>query len=57
MKYRLIVSDGNEYDTYVGEVIEWGPETVVLRVNVHYGEPQLVRVALACIVGSEEIAA
>lgn len=55
--HRLIVIDGSDYYTYVGELIEWGAEAVTLKLDFADGSTKLVKVALASIVGSEEIAA
>lgn len=55
--HRLIVIDGEDYYTYVGELIEWGTEDVSLKLDFSDGSTKLVKVALTSIVGSEEIAA
>jgi hypothetical protein len=55
--HRLIVIDGSDYYTYVGELIEWGTDAVTLKLSSSDGSTKLVKVALASLVGSEEIAA
>ena len=55
--HRLIVRDGEDYYTYVGELIEWGAEAVTLKLSFIDGSTKLVKVALSCVVGSEEFAA
>jgi len=55
--HRLIVIDGEDYYTYVGELIEWGAEAVTLKLDFSDGSTKLVKIALTSIIGSEEFAA
>ena len=57
MTYRIIVSDGDEFVTYVGEVLEWSDEMTTIRIDTRGDEPKLITIAMACVVGAEEIAA
>ncbi len=57
MTYRIIVNDGDDFVTYVGEVLEWGPDAVSIQIETHGPDPALITVALACLVGAEELVA
>ena len=57
MTYRIIVSDGDEFVTYVGEVLEWSDEMTTIKIDTRGDEPKLITIAMACVVGAEEIAA
>ena len=57
MTYRIIVNDGDEFLTYIGEVLEWGPEAISLEIDTRGPEPVRITVALACLVGAEELVA
>ena len=55
MTYRIIVNDGDTFVTYVGEVLEWGPEAISLEIDTRGPEPVTITVSLACVVGAEEL--
>jgi hypothetical protein len=55
MTYRIIVNDGDDFVTYVGEVLEWGPDAVSIQIETHGPNPVQITVALACLVGAEEL--
>ncbi len=57
MTYRIIVNDGDDFVTYVGEVLEWGPEAISLEIDTRGPEPVRITVSLACVVGAEELVA
>ena len=57
MTYRIIVNDGDDFVTYVGEVLEWGPDAVSIQIDTRGPDPVQITVALACLVGAEELVA
>ncbi len=57
MTYRIIVNDGDDFVTYVGEVLEWGPDAVSIQIETRGPDPVQITVALACLVGAEELVA
>ena len=57
MTYRIIVNDGDEFVTYVGEVLEWSDEMTTIEIDTLGDDPRLITIAMSCVVGAEEIAA
>jgi hypothetical protein len=55
--YRFIVHEGDDYYTYVGEVVAWGPETITLKSAIFNEERRVVSIEVASIVESDVIAA
>ena len=55
--HRFIVHQGDDYYTYVGEVIVWGSETITLKSAILNDERRVVSIEVASIVESDVIAA
>lgn len=54
---RFIVLEGDDYCTYVGEVLAWGPTTITLRLHPYNEEARVVNIAVSSVVESNVIAA